>query len=587
MASKSRQRRGVPGAGNALRPLSAAGAPAGTFVAQPAPAPSAPAAFLERHAPLLAVALVLLATIRIAATYSVFNHVFDEPAHIACGMEWLDQGRYTIEPQHPPLARAAAALGPYLLGIHSQNTPKTVAFSMIIEGLKILYSGNHYDQTLTAARTGILPFFWIACAVIYFWGARYFGRAEAGAAVFLFTFLEPVLAHAGLATTDMALTAFLGAAFLTGCLWVERPTLARAALFGLSAGLAVVSKYSSLVFFPAAAAVALAWFCALEKPKPGQLRAAVARLLPGIGIAAAIVCLVIAAIFRFSWGDSGIAGLKLPAPEFFQGIRDVARHNAEGHPGYLLSRRSNFGFWQFYPVVLAVKTPLAFLFLLALGIPLVVSRRTSWRLGFLPVAYAAGVLGVAVFSHINIGVRHILPVYTGFSLVAGAAVIHLWRIAPQARWAKFALPAALLWFAGTSLAAHPDYLPYFNELAGSHPERILVDSDLDWGQDYKRVAARLRELEAREIAFEEFSTADLEKYHGFPHVLQFDPLQPHYGWNGTGFTMWKERRFGLDESTPLWPDRYEPTERVGKTTYLWYFPPPGSPIPPPRLKGPQ
>jgi hypothetical protein len=551
-----------------------------------APAPSAPGAFLDRHAPLLALALVLLATFRIAATYSVLTHVFDEPIHIGIGMEWLDRGTYPAQ-EHPPLARIAAAIGPYLLGVRSQNTPKEQRFAEIIEGVKILYSGNHYDQNLTAARLGMLPFFWIACAVVYWWGARYFGRAEAVAAVFLFSFLEPVLAHAGVATTDMALTAFLGAAFLAGCLWVERPLLPRAAVFGLCAGLAIVSKYSSLVFFPAAAAVAIAWFCAVYRPRAGEIGTTLARLLPGLAVAALVVCFVIVAVFRFSWGDSGIAGLKLPAPAFLHGIHDVAHHNAEGHPGYLLGRRGNLGFWQFYFVVLAVKTPLAFLFLLATGTGVVLRRKSAFRLGFLPLAYAAGVLGVAVFSHINIGVRHILPVYTGFSLVAGAGAIHLWRIAPEARWAKLALPAALLWFGGTSLAAHPDYLPYFNELAGSHPERILVDSDLDWGQDYKRVAARLRELGAREVSFQPFSTADLERFHGFPHLLEFDPLQPHYGWNGTGFTMWKERRFGLDDTDPridnLWPDRYEPTEKVSKTTYLWYFPPPGSPVPPPRM----
>jgi hypothetical protein len=542
--------------------------------------------FLERRAGAVALALVLLATVRIAATYTVFTHTYDEPAHVACGMEWLDRGRYEYEPQHPPLARVAAALGPYLLGARAQNTPKEGEFSMTVEGLRILYGGNRYEKLLSAARMGILPFFWLACAVVWWWGVRYFGRLEAMAAVFLFTFLEPVLAHAGLATTDMALTAFLGATFLSGAIWLEQPSRGRAALFGLCAGLAVVSKYSSLVFFPAAVAIALAWYYSVDRPKAGELRMAAMRLLPGLAVAAGIVCIVIAAAFRFSWGNSGIGGLKLPAPEFFQGIRDVAKHNAEGHPGYLLGKVGRSGFWGYYLVEIAVKTPLPFLFLAGIGAALLLRRRGAVRFGWLPLAYAAGVLGVASFGRINIGLRHILPVYMGLSLVAAVGACHLWRMAPRRAWAKYALPVALLWFGGASLAAHPDYLPYFNELAGSHPENILVDSDLDWGQDYKRLATRLRELGVKEVSFLQFATSDLEGQHGFPHIVAPNVLGPNYGWNAVNVTTWKERRLGLYDQRPdikpLWPELFEPTEKVGKTIYLYYFPPAGSNVPQPR-----
>jgi hypothetical protein len=238
--------------------------------------------------------------------------------------------------------------------------------------------------------------------------------------------------------------------------------------------------------------------------------------------------------------------------------------------------------------VLAVKTPVAFLLLFAAGVPLVARRNSKFRTGWLPVAYAAGILGISIFSHINIGVRHILPVYMGLSLVAGAAVIELWDSFPRRRWAKYALPAALLWFGGTSLAAHPDYLPYFNELAGSHPEKILVDSDLDWGQDYKRLATRLRELGVKDLTFQPLTIADLSR-HGFPRVHEMNVLQPSYGWNAMGFTVWKERRLGLFDEYPqlkLWPDLYEPTEKVGKSICLWYFPPPGTLGKPPKRKNP-
>jgi len=162
--------------------------------------------YLGRHSLRLAVALVLLASLRIVSTYTVFNHTSDEPAHIACGMEWLDKGIYVWEPQHPPLARVATAIGPYLIGARSHDTPRNQFMAMSKDGLAILYQGHHYDWTLSLARLGILPFFWLGCAVVYWWARRFYGPEVAVAGVFLFSFLPPILAHGGLATTDMALT---------------------------------------------------------------------------------------------------------------------------------------------------------------------------------------------------------------------------------------------------------------------------------------------------------------------------------------------------------------------------------------------
>jgi len=91
-------------------------------------------AFLERHARSAVLVLILIASVRIVSTYTVFNHTSDEPNHIACGMEWLDKGTYTYEAQHPPLARVAAALGPYLLGIRSQGSPKPNTLAVALPG---------------------------------------------------------------------------------------------------------------------------------------------------------------------------------------------------------------------------------------------------------------------------------------------------------------------------------------------------------------------------------------------------------------------------------------------------------------------
>ena len=535
-----------------------------------APARGAAISWLQEHSVPAFLILVALASLRIVTTYTVFNHTIDEPAHVACGMEWLDKGVYHYEVQHPPLARVAAAMGPYLAGSRPSG-----AANMFQEGALILYRDNHYDRNLALARLGILPFFWVAALVVYAWGRKYFGDLVAVAAVFLFTFLPPILAHAGLATTDMALTAFVGASFLSGVAWLEKPGLLRSMLFGACLGLAVLSKFSSLAFIPAAFAAALVWHLWSERPAVSLVaRRALQRALP-FCLAAVVGAGVVWAGYRFSYGNVG--GIGLPAPELFAGIQTVIEHNRQGHPTYLLGMHSRFGWWYYYPVVLAVKTPLPFLALLFAGAAICLGKaRRANPAYWLPLAFSLGILFFSLFSQINIGVRHVLPVYIGFSIVAAVAVVHLLEMSRRARWAAWTVGLLLVWHGATSALSHPDYIPYVNALAGSEPEKILVDSDLDWGQDMKRLAKRLHEVGARQVTFSPFIVAYLEAVHGFPPIQPMDPESPSSGWNAASITMIKAERLGLWDQHPeikLWTEQIPPTERLGNTTLLWYFPP--------------
>jgi hypothetical protein len=160
--------------------------------------------FVAKHSPWLALILVALATFRIVATYDIFNHTVDEPAHVASGIEYLAKNQYTLEPHHPPLGRLAVALWPFLDGRRPYGRQDYIA-----EGVLILYDGAQYDRTLAHARTGVLPFFWIACAVVFL-GGLYLGRLPALLALLIFTTTPLVLAHSGLATNDTAGTAFTG-----------------------------------------------------------------------------------------------------------------------------------------------------------------------------------------------------------------------------------------------------------------------------------------------------------------------------------------------------------------------------------------
>ena len=401
-------------------------------------------------------------------------------------------------------------------------------------GLAILERDGEYNRNLALARMGVLPFFWIACVTVYLWARRYLGEPSAAFAVFFFTLLPPVLAHAGLATTDMALTAFVGASFLMSMIWIERQTRVNTVLLGIIVGLAVLSKFSSLPYLPVALAAAFVWHIIAKRRATNSLPAR--RYLAPLGVAALICCVVVWAGYRFSFGPVEFTKvhrvIRLPAPEFFNGLQNLARYNKYGHGTFLLGRYSTVGFWYFFPVVLAVKTPIPFLLLTLFGAVATTRRKTGvW----LALAFSLGILLFTLISHLNFGVRHILPVYIGFSIVAAAGAERLLEFSARMRWTGWLLGALVLWMSVTSVMSHPDYLAYFNELAGGKPEKLLVDSDLDWGQDLKRLGERLKQVHADSVSFTPYDPADLKAL-GYPAVSPLNEAGPTAGWNAVSLT---------------------------------------------------
>src|SRR3954468_24746726 len=109
-----------------------------------------------------ALLLVLLGSLRIVSTYTVFSDTIDEPDNLAAGLEYLTTGRYLYHDENPPLARVFEAVGPRLAGERYYGGP-----AAYLEGVRILGSGAHYDRVLALARAGVLPFFWAASLVVF------------------------------------------------------------------------------------------------------------------------------------------------------------------------------------------------------------------------------------------------------------------------------------------------------------------------------------------------------------------------------------------------------------------------------------
>lgn len=537
---------------------------------------------------LIALALTGMAAIGVASSWTVLSATYDEPYHIACGMEWLDKGRYTYELQHPPLARVAVALGPFLKGIRSFSLPKATD-----EGYSILYSFGSYESNLAAARSGNLPFLALACFSTFLWARRWFGRATATWAVLLFASLPPILGHAGLATLDVACAATVALALYAFIRCLENPAPQSLILLGASLALAFLCKFSSFVFLPACFLCAFVYVALVRR----SASCGVARwrsLFTRVVIVSGVTMVLMWAGYRFSSApisdrtgahpsadrvfakrpllrSLAYKAMEAPVPliQVVTGILQVEGHNALGHDSYLFGEYRRTGWWYFFPVVLGVKTPIGFLILAGCGIFAIVRgfRSSSWQ-QYLTVIFPVAILLVCMSSRLNLGVRHILPIYPPLAVIGGYGVSELFALARRTSRAILVVPILLVtWVVADSWIARPDYLAYFNQFAGAHPERILVDSDLDWGQDLGRLSRRLKELRADSVSLKYFGTAPLAKA-GLPSYSELSSDVPVTH----GYVAISVRYLTLDyaqNGSFAWLRSRTPQEVVGKSIYLY------------------
>jgi hypothetical protein len=507
-----------------------------------------------------------LATIAVISTYPVFSQMWDEPAHIAAGMEWLSRGQYTYEPQHPPLARVAAAIGPYLAGARTIGRPKIYA-----EGRALLGEGAHYRRMLTLARVGMLPFLWLMLAVCAAWGMRAVGP-PGGALAVIFAATNPnLLAHAGIAGTDLAPAALAVAALFAWMRWREEPTTGRALAFGATVGLAAAAKFSALAYL--APALLFGEIARLLVPRAAPTRDTVSIPWRQAIAGCAAAALVLWAMYRFDVGPLHPGGIWVPMPALIRGVLPFLQHASGGHPAFLLGRVSQRGWWYYYLVVLAVKTPLPLLTLAIVGaVESVRAARTERWPALVPLAGACAVLVVALASHVDLGVRIVLTIYPFLAVLAARGVVTAWRRAGTSitlvmrRSAIVALIAATLVI---PVQVWPDYLAYFNPVAGARPERVLVDSNLDWGQDLYRLADTVRARHIDSVRVHYFGSSSLEAA-GLPNSRRLDPDERPTGWVAASETFLA----GVWSDTSLrWLARRTPVARIGPSMRLYYITP--------------
>ncbi|HYM13287.1 MAG TPA: glycosyltransferase family 39 protein [Bryobacterales bacterium] len=553
----------------------------------------------HRPDPLVLLALFLLMQImvvRVAATYRVFNATYDEPTHILAGLELYQFGTYSVNVGHPPLARLAIGLLPYVLGLRMMPPAGT-------GGRRLIVIEREYWKTVTLARMGTLAFLPILIFYVYRWSSLLYGKIAGLAACVLVTFSPNIMAHAGLATNDFAATATIFAAAYHLWRWSLSPSWANCLLAAVTTGAAVLSKFSALLYLPAVFVV----FQLIAMLQRRKSRAPENRLSFAKGIAQAaafcgVTLLVIWAVYSLHarpsapWTGKTAAAVELqlagqrpklsrallgiseaaplfPRP-FTAGLAALVAIVDGGRDAYLLGAISHFGWWYYFPVVLAVKSTLPMLLLIGLAaVALVLDRGRKLRGSSAYLAGgAAAILAVAMGSTFDIGARHILPIYPFLAVFASVVFA---RPAPPVRGRALAAALGILllaWHAGESFLAGPDYLAYFNEIARGREQHFLGDSNLDWGQDLARLERYVEAHAIDQIHLTYFGMTTPEAV-GMRNVKRLEPGERPTGWVAVSVNYLQGINLdGMPRASYQWLKDRQPYARIGKTIYLYYLP---------------
>ena len=489
--------------------------------------------------------LLLVGVAGVVSTYTRLSETDDEPFHIKCGLEWWQMGTYSTQPMHPPLARVAAAILPYWLDVENQER---------IIAANESWEDNYLYRSITS-RLGILPFYIISCLIVFRWSRELFGKNTALFSLGLYVTLSTVTGHGGLATTDMVYTAMLLWAIKATINWIKEPHSNQSILLGGSLGMMFGSKFSAIAHWPAAIAlIVCAQAYANFKEKKALFPFTKTHLKSSLFYALPIMGYTIAIIYRFNLSD------------LWQGIRDVYTLNKGGFSIWLFGPMKNISAWYFFPVVFFFKTPLAFLVAGIWGSAKILPdiRHSSTVHTVFPLAAFIGILAISITSNINLGVRHVLVLYPLLCIPAGYGLYNLWQ---GRRWRKTLVAILLLWQMENFVAIYPEHIAYFNELAGSHPEHITLDSDFDWGQD---IIMLKEAMDARDIPGV-FLCARRDAKWSASILLHKRTIDCPYG-HARGWIAISRAHRALFPDYFTWLNQYEAVQSVGRTMDLYFIP---------------
>ena len=459
----------------------------------------------------------------------------DEVVHLLAGYTYWELGDYRVDPENGNLPQRWMAL-PLLWGDFKLPAPSEFA-QRDQWGLAQLFfyeAGNDPRAMLMAGRAAMAVLAVVLGIVVYAWSAHLYGRGGGLLSLALYSFSTAMLANGCLMTSD--LTASLCFLISVGAVWrmLERVTPWRVAGSAAAMGLLFVAKMSAPLVVVIGSALMALWLVSgrgliIEaggvSRQISDWRRQVAVMSALVALHAVAVVLVIWTFYgyRFSAISPSMAGQEQLTANWNAVLEDplplraaivAARENrwlpeaylygqayvlkySQKRWAFLDGRYSEDGWWWFFPYCFLLKTSAWLFIVIGLAISAAASSRrppprkrkveSALRVGLYRTAPLWVLLCVywamAITSNINIGHRHILVTYPALFILCGGAA--WWFEKGRKSASAWLLGVSLLAYAAEAIWAWPNYLAYFNPLAGGSAQgyRRLVDSSLDWGQD--------------------------------------------------------------------------------------------------------
>jgi hypothetical protein len=237
-------------------------------------------------------------------------------------------------------------------------------------------------------------------------------------------------------------------------------------------------------------------------------------------IAAAAYCAIWLG-YGFQMGT--LKGYPFPAGEYLTGLQAATTLIVRGKPSFLLGAYSPTGWWYYFPVVFAVKTPLPTLILIGASF-VFVWRRGTWRSTLHLLIPVVIYFAICLTSNFDIGYRHLLPILPCLFIFTSQVANMDWK---TSRLGTVAVSAMVIWLTIASVVTFPHYLTFFNEIAGGPDNgyKILVDSNLDWGQELIGLRKYMTQENIPSVKLSYHGTADPTAY-----GVVYEPL-PSYPYN--------------------------------------------------------
>ena len=503
----------------------------------------------------------------------------DELAHqVASGYSHLVTGDFRMNPAVPPLSRLLSALPLYFLGAKAPldhvswqagNSPEFAR--------QFFYQANHnQDQLIFWARMPILLLSLVFGYFVFVWAHELFGISGGLSALLLYVFCPDVLAHSGLATSDIAVALFFYLAVWRFWKYLQKPRIKNLILTGVMTGLALISKFSAVLLFPTFLAIAL-------------ISGAGKKINAGRMIAFLAVCfLTVWAGYFFEVKPilkntpdpqkkieflNRIGGERLvrfasdvpvPLATFENAFGSMLFTRSKGTNAYLMGEWSHGqkGWWHYYFIAFGIKNTIPTLILIFCAffyLHAVLPERLAKICLLAPIVLF---FALTLRDKAQAGIRYFLPIYPLFFILAGGFAA--WAL-KRNKLSRALVLALLSWHAVEAVLIYPDYLTYFNELIGgpSQGYHYLRDSNIDWGQDLKGLGEYAQKEGYPEVTLFYYGSADPAYYHIPVRKIEKDEfIKPRN-------TVYALAVHHID--SVRWFEKYKPVKIIGHSIFVYDF----------------